>query len=441
MASSRVVLSPLGWSAVVGGMGTLMIALVTLNFLTLLVPVAVLGFVTTELLAFDRATLEFGPEWFRWQRFENSSEVRIDGVGSMALDLEMTGRHEVYAEVFDPQPESFEVTGGSPRLLTWWPSSGPIRLAYAYRPRERGRFRVGPTIVVAHDPFGLAFRMAKLENRWEVLVTPALSVEEADAIPTSGVRGASEAYRQRTGPGSEFHSLREYQPSDDARKIAWRRSGLDKTYVREHEEEVHPDLMVLLDTSRDMRLGVPGKESLEQAVEGGTVIAGQAVGRADRVSLLVFADRVLQYVPPQRGPAGTEPLTQAFARVGLSPAPFDFPGALVAASEQLTGPTSIVLFSTLLSLSGPVEEAVAGTRTRGHRLVVLCPDVDSFFPPEPDPLAAQTMGFALEPVRRQVELAVQRLRSAGVSVVRYSATNVRDTALDVQAWLHSGGPP
>jgi len=72
MASSRVVLSPLGWSVIVGGLVALLFALVTLNLLMLLVPVAVLGIVATELLVFDRTTSDFGPEWFRWQRFENS---------------------------------------------------------------------------------------------------------------------------------------------------------------------------------------------------------------------------------------------------------------------------------------------------------------------------------------------------------------------------------
>src|SRR5208283_2547696 len=91
MASSRIVLSPLGWSALVGGLSALLIGLVTLNLLLLIVPLAVLALTATELLAFDRATRGFGPSWFRWQRFENSSEVRIDGVGSMALDLERVG--------------------------------------------------------------------------------------------------------------------------------------------------------------------------------------------------------------------------------------------------------------------------------------------------------------------------------------------------------------
>jgi uncharacterized protein (DUF58 family) len=438
MASSRVVLSSLGWSALTGGLGVLLIGLITLNLLLLVVPLAVLALAAAELLFFDRATRGFGPSWFRWRRYENSSEIPIDGVGSMALELERAASGPVYLEVFDPQPDSFEVVLGSPRLITWWSDSAPVRLAYVYRPRERGRFRLGPTLVVAHDPLGFAFRMTKLENRWEVLVTPSLSVEEATAIPP-GLVGASEAYRRRVGPGTEFRSLREYQPSDDARKIAWRRSAVEKIYVREHEEEAHPEVLILIDTSWDMRLGVPGAESLERAVEAGTVIAGQAIGRSDRVALLTYSDKLVEFVPPQRGPEGAALLTEAFGRVTLAPARFDLGGALATAQERLPAPTVIVLLSTLLDPTGPIESAVAGLRARGHRLFVLCPEMATMFPPARDDLAARTMAFARAPDERQVDVGAARLRNAGAVVVRHPLAHTREVASGFLAWVTSRG--
>ncbi|HXY12598.1 MAG TPA: DUF58 domain-containing protein [Thermoplasmata archaeon] len=441
MANSRVVLTPVGGSAIVGSLATLLIGFVTLNLLLLVLPVLVLAIVTTEVLAFDWSTRGFGPDRFRWKRFENSSEVGIDGVGSMAIDLEMAGPSAVYAEVFDPPPDAFEVVAGSPRLVTFWRPGVPARVAYVYRPRERGRFRVGPTMIVAHDPFGFAFRMAMLEDRWEVLVTPALSVEEATAIPVVGGRAPAEAYLRRVGPGSEFRSLREYEQSDDARKIAWRKSGVDKLYVRQHEEEAHPEVLVMIDCGRDMRLGRPGSDCLELAVDGGIVVAGQAIGRSDRVSLMVHADQLIEFLAPQRGPTGADALTEAFGRVGLVPRPFDLARALETASERLGVPTTIVLFSTLLSPLGAVEAAVSRLRNRGHRLVVLCPEVASLFPPAPDPLAAETMLFASEPELRAIDSAVDRLRSQEVPVVRYPASEVREFASDVHARLHTQESP
>ncbi|MGA8664563.1 MAG: DUF58 domain-containing protein [Thermoplasmata archaeon] len=437
MASSRVVISRWGWSVVGGGLAALLLGFVTENLLLLVLPTVTLALATTELLAFDWATRDFGPAWFRWQRFENSSQVPIDGVGSMALQLDREGHRPFYAEVFDPQPDAFEVVAGSPRLVTWWAASSPARLAYVYRPRQRGRFRIGPTIVVAHDPLGLGFRMAKLENRWEVLVTPALSVEEGTTVAPLGAAGPSDAYRHRVGTGTEFHALREYQSSDDVRKIAWRRSALDKIYVRESEEEAHPEILILLDASRDMRLGVPGRETLEQAVEGGTVLAGQVIRGSDRVGLLVFSDRALEFVPPNRGTSQAQALTEAFGRVYLDPATFDLSGALAFAQAQLTSPSTLVLFSSLFTSAGPSEESMSALRTHGHRLVAVCPQVATQFPSSPDPLAVRTVAFALEPVVQQVGHEVERLRASGVPVLTYAAPDVREAIAELYAWTRS----
>jgi len=440
MASSRIVLSPLGWSSLLGGFVALLIGLLTLNLLLLVVPLAVLVLATTELLAFDRATRDFGPSWFRWQRFENSSQVRLDGVGSMALDLERVVPRSAYLEVFDAQPEAFEIVLGSPRLLTWRSGATGVRLAYVYRPRQRGRFRVGPTLVVAHDPMGFAFRVTKLENRWEVLVTPAVSVGEEMTIPPE-FRDLDQSHRRRVGTGTEFRSLREYQPSDDVRKIAWRRSGLDKIYVREHEDEAHPEVLLLLDTGWGMRLGLPGEESLEQGVEGATVIAGQALARSDRVALLTYADRLVEFVPPQSGEPGAERLTQAFGRVALAPAPFDLVGALASARERLTSPSVIVVLSTLVSVGGPVEGEISELRKHGHRVVGFVPEVDALYPPVPEGLATRAMESARAPVERQVEVGTRLLREAGAAVVQYPAPRVREFAADLLAWITAGTNP
>ncbi len=430
MASSRVVLSGRGAAIVGGSVVALLLGLLTLNLLLLLLPTAVLALAAGELLLFDRATRGFGPERFRWQRLENSAEVPLDTAGSMAIDLGFDGAGPVYAEVFDPQPESFEVVAGSPRLLSWWSPDAPIRLAYAYRPRERGRFRIGPTIVVAHDPLGFAFRMAKLENRWEVLVTPALSVEEAVAGWAATRPSPTDLTRRRVGTGSEFRSLREYLPTDDARRIAWRRSGLEKVYVREHEEEVHADLLIVVDAGWEMRLGPPGGEAFEQAIAGATVLAGRSLAGADRVGLLVYSDRVEEFVPLRRGFEGARELTQALARAAICPRPFDFEGALHAAVERLSKPTPVVLLSTLrIRPTGTsIDVAVGDLRARGHRLVVVGPDPARLFPPPPEDLAERAVAYVRAPLRADIDRTAARLRACGVPVTLYPAPDLRGAA-------------
>jgi uncharacterized protein (DUF58 family) len=441
MTSSRVVLSPWGWSWIAGGLGGLLIGLLTLNLLLLILPAAALVFVAAELISFDRATRDFGMEWFRWQRFENSSQVPLDSVGSMAIDVELAVRRSFYVELFDSPPSSFEIVEGSPRLLTWWEHDDPVRLAYVFRPRERGQFRLGPTVIVAHQPLGLACRITRLENRWEVVVTPSLTVEAARSAIASGPRGPGETFRRRTGPGTEFRTLHEYDPSDDVRRIVWRRSAIDKMYVREHEEEVHPDLLIVVDCGRDMRLGPPGSESLELSVDGATVLAGTALARADRVGLLVFSSEVEGYQPVSGGPRTAAELTEALGRVTLSPKPFQLDAALDAATERLLVPSTIVVFSNLASAPGETGAAIAGVRARGHRIIILCPEYATLYPPLSDATSEDALDFVREPERLRLEENVDRVRDAGAPVAVYPPSHVRDSIVEFYGSIRIGGMP
>jgi uncharacterized protein (DUF58 family) len=439
MSSSRVVLSPWGWSWIAGGAGGLLIGILTLNLVLLVVPTAAIAFVAAELIAFDRATRDFGTGWFRWQRFENSSQVPLDGLGTMAIDLELLVPRAFYAEIFDSPPDTFEVVGGSPKLRTWWRRAGSLRLAYLYRPRERGEFRLGPTTIVAHQPLGLASRTATLENRWEVLVTPSLTVEDAQARLSSAQRDVGEAFWRRSGPGTEFRALHEYDPMDDVRRIAWRRSANERIYVVEHEEEVHPDVLVIVDCGRDMRLGRPGSESLELSIDGATVLVGAALARSDRVGLLVVSNVVEDYLPVRANPETGPEFTEALGRIHLSPNPFRLDAALQAAAERLLTPTTIVLFSNLAELPKGAEASVATVRGPGHRLLVLSPDYAELYPPQRDRLAEETFAFLREPARLELDAHLDRLRDAGAPVAVYPASAVRVAVVAAYREILTGG--
>lgn len=434
-------LSRWGWSWIAGSAGGFLLGLLTLNLLLLVIPTVVFVFVVAELIAFDRATRDFGMGWFRWQRFENSSQVPIDGVGSMAIDLELDVPRGFYAEVFDAPPDTFQIVGGSPKLRTWWPRAGRLRLAYLYRPRQRGDFRLGPTVIVAHQPLGFASRTAKLENRWAVLVTPSLTVEEARATLASSRSGPAESILRRSGPGTEFRSLQEYHPMDDVRRIVWRRSALDRVYVAEHEEEVRPDVMIIVDCGRDMRLGVPGSESLELSVDGATILVGAALAQSARVGLLVFSNALEGYVRVQGGPESTTEFTEALARVHLSAHPFRLDAALWAATERLLTPATIVLFSNLANVPEGTEASIAAVRGPGHRLVVMSPDFTDLYPPHRDPVAGEALAFLREPARRDNEANLNRVQDAGARVAVYPASEVRYAVVEMYDEIRVGGTP
>ena len=103
------------------------------------------------------------------------------------------------------------------------------------------------------------------------------------------------------GRGMEFSEVREYQPGDDMRFIDWNvtaRAG--RPYVKRFVEERELTVLFLVDVSAS---GVFGsrRSKLETAIEAAATLMFSALKNNDKVGLVTFANRVLNFYPPRKG--------------------------------------------------------------------------------------------------------------------------------------------
>ncbi|MFQ6133068.1 MAG: DUF58 domain-containing protein [Armatimonadota bacterium] len=90
------------------------------------------------------------------------------------------------------------------------------------------------------------------------------------------------------GQGVEFAEVREYQPGDDVRTIDWNVTArMRRPYVKRYVEERELTVMLLVDASGSLDFGTA------------TQMKGEVV--AEIAALIVFTDRVEEYIPPQKG--------------------------------------------------------------------------------------------------------------------------------------------
>jgi uncharacterized protein (DUF58 family) len=159
---------------------------------------------------------------------------------------------------------------------------------------RRGVVRIGPATSVRADPFGLVRRTMVLAGETELLVHPVHIL-----LPPLG-SGLLHDLEGRTtehisSSDLEFHTLREYMPSDDARHIHWRSSAKISSarpgtsfLVRQFLETRLSHLLVLVD-------GDPGSyrhpAEFETAVSAGASIAVRALKDKLQLTFLV-ADRL-----------------------------------------------------------------------------------------------------------------------------------------------------
>lgn len=172
--------------------------------------------------------------------------VPVGAVARGVLTVTNTGRRR------SPPSLVVETVAGR-RLTVPLPSiagHGVTETMYALPAEHRGRY-VLPALKVGHaDPLRL-FRLERAGGGESVLyVHPR--VHRIAALPLGGPRDVEGPTSAASPQGVAFHSLRDYQPGDDRRRIHWKSTARTGTLmVRHNAFPDEPRHVVVLDTSED----------------------------------------------------------------------------------------------------------------------------------------------------------------------------------------------
>ncbi len=106
------------------------------------------------------------------------------------------------------------------------------------------------------------------------------------------------------GQGLEFEEIREYEAGDDVRTMHWNvtaRTG--KPYVKRFQETRELSVLLLVDVSSSMGFGSGDETRMERATAIAAFLAFSAVKSHDKVGLMLFSDKVEQFIPQKKGKA------------------------------------------------------------------------------------------------------------------------------------------
>jgi uncharacterized protein (DUF58 family) len=105
---------------------------------------------------------------------------------------------------------------------------------------------------------------------------------------------------RRTGTGMIFTDYRPYSIGDDTRNLDWGTYlRLDRLILRLFEEEADLPIYIFLDVSRSMDFGKPSKFDFARRFAAALAYIGLI--NHDRVSIVAFADGVVEEMPARRG--------------------------------------------------------------------------------------------------------------------------------------------
>lgn len=182
------------------------------------------------------------------------------------------------------------------------PARGRIRTAVRIRPGRRGAFTPRWLTLRVVGPWGLAARQGTRELPGRLEVHPAFRSRAATELRLTHERVLDVGLRAARGrsAGTEFESLREYQPDDEFRRIDWAATARSagRPIVRTYRPERNQTVLLLLDAGRVTAGLVEGVPRLDHAMDAAMAVTTVAGHTGDRTGLVVFGSRVRAVVPP-----------------------------------------------------------------------------------------------------------------------------------------------
>ncbi len=174
-------------------------------------------------------------------------------------------------------------------LLPPMPPASELDFGLELRPATRGRYRLGPPLLIDTDPIGMFERRAEQGAPAELLVFPrAYDLPRVATWQRDLGRATGRGPRARRDHG-EFRGIREHTPGDDLRHVHWKVTAhVGELAVKEYEPLRHDVMSIHLDMAASNHYGGGAQSTLETAVSAAASIA--RAGLAEQRSVAVVGD-------------------------------------------------------------------------------------------------------------------------------------------------------
>jgi uncharacterized protein (DUF58 family) len=286
-------------------------------------------------------------------------------------------------------------------------SDGPLTATLV--PRRRGRHPVPPPAVWVEGRFGLGRVHHQGRESADVLVYPDMPAAHrlVTAVRQGRFRDPGVLTRGPLGLGTDFESIRDYQPDDDIRQVNWRASArTGRPMSNQYRVEQDRNVICCIDTGRLMAAPVSARGTavpltrLDAALDAAVAVVLVADEIGDQAGAIAFDGTVRRRLSPRR--RGGQAVVKAIFDLEPSNADSDYE---LAFRQVGAGKRSLVIVFTDLLEEGAARSLVEAmpVLARRHHVVVASvrdPDLDRAVRVPPagvrDVLAASVVVEALE---------------------------------------------
>ena len=268
-------------------------------------------------------------------RRSHHNRLSLGAANLIVIEVQSRARRPVTLTLRDEPPYQFAGTGQATQSAALPPQT-TTEMVYSLRPLRRGDYAFGDLNLRWSSPLGFYVRQAVIPAAAPVKVYPNLHeirkfelLARRDQLAEVGLRNV-----RLRGEGTMFESLREYMPDDPYRSINWKATARRaKPISMDYEPERNSRVVIALDVGRMMRSPIRVEEQdgvfwqmakVDFVINSVLLFSYVAALKGDQVGLLVFADRVQFFLPPQSGRAHFQHILESMYALESQPVEADY---------------------------------------------------------------------------------------------------------------------
>lgn len=298
-------------------------------------------------------------------------EALEGGRAKVTLGLRNEGDALDLLEVFDDLPRELRLMGGSNHAILGLEPESEAVVEYEVEAPRSGDYILGPLTVRSRDALGLQVEEVVVDLRTRFFVGPRTELlRGVDIRPRRTRPWFGNVPSRRRGLGTDFMNIREYQPSDDMRRINWKASArVDGLLTNEFEGERSSDVVIVLDAREVSALGPPATSLLDHSIRATASLAAKMLANRNRVGLIIQRD-VLDWVYPASGRRQYHRIVHRL--VGVRPAgtwPLEYVAGVL--TRFFRPQSQIILISPLMDRRA--TEGIMEVVARGFEVAVVSP--------------------------------------------------------------------
>lgn len=170
----------------------------------------------------------------------------------------------------------------------------------------------------------------------------------------------------------EFSQHRPYMQGDSPKDIDWKVYGKsDRFYVKQYEEETNLKSYILLDVSKSMTFSGGGRISkLEYASQLAASLSYLMLKQKDSVSLSIYADKILKYLPPNSSRIYLKEIISALSQI-IPAANTNTSFSLNQISDKITKRGLVIIISDFFDDPYKVASAIKKFRFYKNEVIVF----------------------------------------------------------------------